>query len=887
MQVGASRWLAGALAAVLVLTFLVTGTTAGAVEEIPDLAEACPEGQVPASPFVDRDGPYREAIDCLAWFGLTEGRTATTYDPAGTTRRAQLSAFVVRILREIDGLELPAPRTPGFADVAGSPHAEVIDILAALDPAVLRGFSDGTFRPNLAVSRGQLASILARADDAVATLVDGYEPLPAATGSAFPDTVGSPHADAIGRVATAGIVLGRNDGSFGTELTATRGQIALMVVRWLDRLVAAGLIERPDGPAAPSVVANVGAGSRSVMPTVDGSHDYLLDAELPGPEDATSVGLFVEEFDDGRISIGNGHDDGRWVRDDLLARAIAIEDPDTGAIVAIVVADLYMLFRPDVNVIRERVLEQLPDEVADRTDIVVASTHNHHGPDTAWDVNHAWFDGMMDQVTDATLEAISSLEPATLQVGATDHWFGMGDTRDPHIIDPSMNTLQATGLDGEVIATLVQWNNHPEVTLGWTPPEDRRADCIAMGEVPDDPDGDWDCTLRNRYFTADYPGHLRDTIEREVGGTAIYLVGALGGLIAPLRVPLWEITDEVGLGDHYTPPEGAVPAGGEQFETFTEGNFRRAAVIGEQAALAALRSLDDGEEIAGPIGLTYDEVEVYTLLSNIGFRHLLVEDEHTGFVSLGHTTPMLYTCPPQGPKDASTCEPDDLASAHDDIIPGPVRTGDHGIIPVAYLQLGPIGMVFMPGEVSSELTIGLPDGWDEHYERWFDEDIELHATGTDYHTTGYVHAQMTDEYRWTVGSANDHVGYILPNSDWRIACVADELAEEGTCALLHALGFMDFPDGVSGETCRSITADPSLLEEYPDPDIALAVAGSCQYGQVFGRSGNHYEETMSGGWDLAEDMMEAVKRLTGGDSSERINPAFPGYWRGFPPPAAE
>jgi len=465
-----------------------------------------------------------------------------------------------------------------------------------------------------------------------------------------------------------------------------------------------------------------------------------------------------------------------------------------------------------------------------------------------------------------------------------EHWLGAGDTRDAQVIDPTMNVLQARSVvTDDVIATVVQWNDHPEVTLGWESPEDRSADCVALGEPG--------CSTEDRYFSADYPGHLRRTIEAEVGGEVVYLVGALGGLVAPLRVPLWEVDGPhgVGLGNQYDPPPGAVPAGGSGFATFTEANFRRAAVIGEQVARAALRFLDAGEEVDGPAAVAYDSVEVYSRLSNIGFRLLLGTDSLDGFSGLGHTPAMLFTCPPLGPKTAATCTPDGYATELDPILAalnggiGDIRVGDHGRTEVAYLRIGPVGMVFMPGEAVGELANGLPAGFDEDSSPWFEADLDLHADGTDYDLPGYVRAQMDDEYRWTVGMGNDEVGYIVPISDWRVLCPLDDVLGAGTCAGLHDAGVLDHPDSASGEQCKTVTDDPARLEDYGDGGDALALV--CRYGQAAGEATSHYEETMSAGWDTAADMLAAVRQLTGGTSTERINPDFEGYWPGLPPPA--
>jgi hypothetical protein len=612
----------------------------------------------------------------------------------------------------------------------------------------------------------------------------------------------------------------------------------------------------------------VGAASRSVLPYVDGALDYL--AAVPGPEDATSPGVFVEAFDDGRVAVGNGDRDAHWVRDDVRVRAVAVEElGGDGDLVVLVAADLYMIFRPDADAIRELIRDRLPADLRDRVDIAIGVTHNHHGPDTAFDINHTWYRSMMERTADAVVEAIDARRPATLRVADGEMWWGMRDSRDPAILDPTMNVLQATATNGAPIATLVQWNNHPEVTLGWTPTADTSADCAALGESAP-------CT-RNRYYTADFTGWMSRTIESEVGGVAPVFVGALGGLVTPLRATLWEVDEEVGLGNQFDPPPGARPVGGAS--DFTEANFRRAYVLGREAARYALSLLDDGETItAAP--LDYRSVDVLTRLSNIGFRFLLSVDPATGRTALGHTPAELWTCPPGGPKTEATCEPDGFASAFDPNIGGQVRVGDHFRTEVAYLTLGPIGMLFMPGEVVGEMVVGLPAGFDETPERWFSGSTSLHASGADYDTGGYLLDLMPERYRWTIGLGNDELGYIVPIADWRIRCIAG-----AACAQLHAGGFIAYPDSLSGEQCKRLADDPSTISDYPQ-SVWEAIVGSCTYGQALGQADSHYEETNSAGWDLAEDLLDATSRLTGVErTGQRINPDFPGYWAGFPPPA--
>ncbi|MGH8875387.1 MAG: hypothetical protein ACRDVM_09090, partial [Acidimicrobiia bacterium] len=535
-------------------------------------------------------------------------------------------------------------------------------------------------------------------------------------------------------------------------------------------------------------------------------------------------------------------------------------------------SNLYMIFHTDGDEIRRRALELLPAPLSDRTTIAISADHLHHGPDTAFDVNHDWFELMIDRAAEAIAEAVTSRRPARLLVGETDHFFGLGDGRDPRILDPTMGVLQATATNGRKIATLVFWGNHPEVTLGWEPPSTALGeDCQALGIVDD-------CSAEGRYLTSDFPGAMAEVIEERVGGLALFFNGALGGLVTPLRAAVWEITEDHQLGDGLSPPEGAsAPGGGDDYQN---RNFRRAWVIGEQLAIAALAALEDGHQLTHP-RISYDSQPFYTRLTHRGFRLLSVVDPETGFTRLGHLPAMLYGCPAEGPKDDETCAPDQFRTIPDEVL-GEIREGDHLRSEVAYLRIGPVGVMFVPAEIAPELVIGLPAGYRDDPSLWHADDPALHAFGAEYTGPGYVKNRMDDRYRWMVGLGNDELGYVIPISDWRVGCVADLLSGPGACAQLHQAGVIEYPDAVAGATCRTVTDDPSRLGDYPE-EAAAGMAASCAYGQVLVEAEGHYEETNSAGWDLADDILRTVGDLTGDYSDEMVNPDFPGHWGGYPP----
>jgi hypothetical protein len=100
----------------------------------------------------------------------------------------------------------------------GSTFYEFVRCLAC--KGILGGYPDGTFRPNDAVTRGQLAKIVSNAA--------GYnDPV---SGQTFTDVpVGHTFYEFIERVAMHGVVGGYEDGTFRPGNNATRGQIAKIV----------------------------------------------------------------------------------------------------------------------------------------------------------------------------------------------------------------------------------------------------------------------------------------------------------------------------------------------------------------------------------------------------------------------------------------------------------------------------------------------------------------------------------------------------------------------------------------------------------------------------------------------------------------------------------
>ncbi|HSJ28345.1 MAG TPA: PQQ-dependent sugar dehydrogenase [Acidimicrobiia bacterium] len=114
----------------------------------------------PGGSFIDDDGSVHEsAIEAIRVEGITAGcdLVGDRFCPGMAVTRAELAAFVIRALSES-----PTPASVGsFADVPPDAwYAGFVERLVSLD--LVRGYGDGTFRPDGAVTRGEMAVVLVR-----------------------------------------------------------------------------------------------------------------------------------------------------------------------------------------------------------------------------------------------------------------------------------------------------------------------------------------------------------------------------------------------------------------------------------------------------------------------------------------------------------------------------------------------------------------------------------------------------------------------------------------------------------------------------------------------------------------------------------------------------
>ena len=119
---------------------------------------ACPTGVAPAAGFTDTTSTD---VDCLAYYGITKGTTATTYSPIDPVTRWQMALFLTRMANRA-GTTLPDGTDQGFTDIAGY-SAEIKTAINQLKQlAITVGKTATTYAPADKVSREEMALFISR-----------------------------------------------------------------------------------------------------------------------------------------------------------------------------------------------------------------------------------------------------------------------------------------------------------------------------------------------------------------------------------------------------------------------------------------------------------------------------------------------------------------------------------------------------------------------------------------------------------------------------------------------------------------------------------------------------------------------------------------------------
>ena len=344
------RRLAAVLAGVLALGIVPLALPASAqTTELPPArgtAFACPvEGDstdVPEDGFTDvpTTNVHEFAIDCVAWYQITSGTSATTYTPAGTVRRDQMASFIAQLIDYVadrtaadDGL--PAVPTANLfpCDVEeANVHYENIQRLAEADIVVGTGDNaagEACYNPSGAVTRDQMATYIRQAQDVVGTAV----PDVAEGTDYFADDTNNTHEANINAIAGEGIVRGTGENAAGDTVYNPRGvvrrdQMASFLVTKLDRL-----IEDTEAEPPPTITAE--ADTDELAATGDTEVDVTITAERGDIESATVSGCGITTPVDADVAAGGDTatadvtiPDAQNAECDLIVEATFVDDAD-------------------------------------------------------------------------------------------------------------------------------------------------------------------------------------------------------------------------------------------------------------------------------------------------------------------------------------------------------------------------------------------------------------------------------------------------------------------------------------------------------------------------------------------------------------------------------
>jgi hypothetical protein len=346
--------------------------------------------------------------------------------------------------------------------------------------------------------------------------------------------------------------------------------------------------------------------------------------------------------------------------------------------------------------------------------LVVSATHTHQGPDTMGMWGETILAGGFDddyraQLRMAIAQAATEAIADLREVGTLT--VGRGDS--------------STTSDTKGVLNLNSDHRDPWII-------DEAVDVVHFA----DPDGQTIATMvnyashpeamdsENTLLTSDYIHALRRTVESGsqwsmapgkpgLGGPCIFVSGALGGMMTPLGVEV-------------TTPDG---------DDFGGTSWEKTDAIGQLLGEVALGAIADGEVIEAP-------------QLQFGAQPFLVEVANDAFK-------LLFM---QGVFQREIIETGDTQS---------IRT-EMGV-----LELGPVRMITVPGELLPEVAVGGYDG-SQMFTTMADlidpnnpnpPDLDSAPSGP------YLKQRLGSPYTWVIGLGNDELGYIIPQYDFVLADV--------------------------------------------------------------------------------------------------------------------
>ncbi|MBI4617088.1 MAG: hypothetical protein HY720_25975 [Planctomycetes bacterium] len=421
------------------------------------------------------------------------------------------------------------------------------------------------------------------------------------------------------------------------------------------------------------------------------------------------------------------------IRDDLWSRTILAERD--GKFLVIQSNDLVGMLHIDINPVKRRVERELG--IPFRS-IVIASTHDHEGPDPMilWgghidEVYMAWLRERMFRsiqlaaasrvevrMKSVTAYPFMGYDPNTLELKTQrnvrdpsfegdfqlrpalfDRPFLQHDGRDPYVRYTPAVALQFTAAsNGRTVATFVNWHDHPELQSD-----------------------------RNTLLSSDFPHHLRERMERALGGTCVYASGVLGGQIGLPGGKLFPLYDGAGNAVYET---GVFDPNGNPFPKLVTRSVQdKIRSVGYYVADACLAALAREPWQTDPV-LSVDTQDLDIDLVNLPFQILAF-----------WLTSRTSVDPLDRPVKASYLNG----------FSGGVR------VQITVASLGRMQLVTAPGEMCPEYLIGRRASVARYsHLGWPDYNFPAMPAIADY---------MTGRDKVVLGYANCYLGYLIPESD--------------------------------------------------------------------------------------------------------------------------
>ena len=371
------------------------------------------------------------------------------------------------------------------------------------------------------------------------------------------------------------------------------------------------------------------------------------------------------------------------VHDELYSRSLVLSQ--NGTTVIFIANDLIGLLFQYMNPVKRELESTLGVPF---TNIIIASTHTHQGPDTVgiWGgpVDPEYMHFLMDQMYAAAVAAWEAQVPVSVRSATTypracydkqtlqlkvesecdlsdytddnfnstspyDQHITMNDLRDPWVRRMQVPIQQFVDSAGHTVASVVNFDDHPEVLLD-----------------------------ENQLLSSDYPHWARETLEQELGGVALFFSGTVGGQIGALRgtpIPLYDVSG--------TPLYQGTNSSGQPFPQWAQGPEDRARSIGMEIGTVAAEAIQKVPFTPNPtLEILTDWIDVK--ISNPVYRAIITyvarnpefaEDEyvirapwctHTGCirtpmsrVTVGDLT--FLTAPAEFPPEYLTGRPESVA----------------------------------------------------------------------------------------------------------------------------------------------------------------------------------------------------------------------------------